>query len=311
MDDLHAVDPGLRAALPGILAAGIRPLTPDALPERRGLGAAQRLTDEQLRRGGAVEFTERGNLLILRPSDVPGPLPCVLYLHGGGMVAGDERSDMPVVLEWVEQARVVVVSVDYRLAPEHPYPAGVEDCHAALTWVLAHADELGTDGRVVVAGTSAGGGLAAATALLHRDRGGVPLTGQLLICPMLDDRTVDLPVRPYETWSAVSNRTGWTALLGSARGGPDVPAYAAPARATDLSGLPPAFVDVGTADIFCAEDVDYARRIWAAGGVADLHVWSGGYHGFDGLVPDAPISRAARQTRIEWLRRLLDPSAAG
>lgn len=230
---------------------------------------------------------------------------------GGGMIAGDERSDLPVMLDWVEQAGVVLVSVEYRLAPEHPYPAGIDDCHAALSWTFEHADELGIDGRLVLAGASAGGGLAAGTALRHRDGGGPELAGLLLICPMLDDRNVHAPVRPFETWSAVSNLTGWTALLGAARGGPDVPPYAAPARATDLSGLPPAFVDVGTADLFLDEDVDFARRIWAAGGHADLHVWAGGFHGFESLVPDAAVSRAARSARIDWLRRILGPGRAG
>ena len=291
------------------MAASPRPMTLAVLPERRALGAAMRLTDDQLRRDGRVEFETRQvgetGLLIVRPAGATGPLPGVVHLHGGGMIAGDERSDMPTVLDWVEQAGVMVVSVDYRLAPEHPYPAGVEDCYAALLWTAEHAAELGLDGRLVVSGISAGGGLAAATALLNRDRGGPPLAGQLLICPMLDDRNVDGSTQPWETWSAVSNLTGWTALLGEARGGPEVSPYAAPARATDLSGLPPAFVDVGTADIFREEDVDYARRIWAAGGAADLHVWAGGYHGFDALVPTAAVSKAARSARIDWLRRVL------
>jgi acetyl esterase/lipase len=170
---------------------------------------------------------------------------------------------------------------------------------------LAHLDELGIDGRVVLAGTSAGGGLAAGTALLHRDRGGADLAGLLLMCPMLDDRRVDAPVRPYDTWSSVSNLTGWTALLGAARGGPDVSPYAAPARATDLSGLPPTFIDVGTADIFLDEDVTFAQRIWAAGGRADLHVWAGGFHAFDHLVPEAQLSGEARAARVGWLQRIL------
>jgi acetyl esterase/lipase len=268
-----------------------------------------------LSRGGRIKLESRQvgetGVLIARPAGLTGPLPGVVYLHGGGMIAGDERSDLPVMLDWVEQAGVVLVSVEYRLAPEHPYPAGIDDCHAALSWTFEHADELGIDGRLVLAGASAGGGLAAGTALRHRDGGGPELAGLLLICPMLDDRNVHAPVRPFETWSAVSNLTGWTALLGAARGGPDVPPYAAPARATDLSGLPPAFVDVGTADLFLDEDVDFARRIWAAGGHADLHVWAGGFHGFESLVPDAAVSRAARSARIDWLRRILGPGRAG
>lgn len=303
--DLSAVDPQLREPLPVIMAASPRPLTLEVLPVRRQLGRDLRLTDEQMTRGGRITIESRDGYLIVRPAGATGPLPGVVYLHGGGLMVGDERSDMPVVLDWVEQAGVAVISVDYRLAPEHAYPAQVEDCHAALTWTAAHADDLGLDGRLILAGVSAGGGLAAATALLNRDRGGPELTGLLLVCPMLDDRTVDHEVRPYDTWSSVSNRTGWTALLGDARGGPDVPPYAAPARATDLSGLPPAFIDVGTADIFLAEDVAFAQRLWAAGSLADLHVWAGGYHGFDASVPDAAVSRSARAARIDWLRRLL------
>ncbi|GAA3922146.1 alpha/beta hydrolase [Actinoplanes auranticolor] len=311
--DLAAVDPELREPLPAIMAATPRPLTLDVLPARRALGAELRPADELLSRDGRITLESRQagetGVLIARPAGVRGPLPGVVYLHGGGMIAGDERSDLPGVLDWVEQAGVVLVSVDYRLAPEHPYPAAVEDCHAALAWTVAHAEELGIDGRVVLAGTSAGGGLAAGTALLHRDRGGAELAGLLLRCPMLDDRNVDAPVRPYDTWSSVSNLTGWTAVLGAARGGPDVSPYAAPARATDLSGLPPTFIDVGTADIFLDEDVAFAQRIWAAGGRADLHVWAGGYHAFDHLVMDAQISREARASRVGWLQRILAPAS--
>ena len=306
---LAAVDPELREPLPLIMAASPRPLTLETLPERRALGARLRPDDATLTRGGRITIENRRagetEVLIARPAGVDGPLPGVVYLHGGGMIAGDVRSDLPVVLDWVEQVGVVLVSVDYRLAPEHRYPEGVEDCLAALAWTAGRADELGIDGRLVLAGTSAGGGLAAATALLNRDRGGADLAGLLLVCPMLDDRNVDAPVHPFHTWSSVSNLTGWTALLGAARGGPDVPPYAAPARATDLAGLPPAFIDVGTADIFLDEDVAFARQIWAAGGRADLHVWAGGYHGFDSLVPEAAVSGEARAARIAWLRRLL------
>jgi acetyl esterase/lipase len=313
MTEIAAVDPELLGPLPEIMAASPRPLTLDVLPARRALGAELRPSDEVLSRGGRITVEERSageiSVLVARPAGVAGPLPGVVYLHGGGMMAGDRRSDLPVVLDWVEQAGVALISVEYRLAPEHPYPAGLDDCHAALSWTFAHADELGLDGRVVLAGMSAGGGLAAGTALRHRDRGGEELAGLLLIYPMLDDRTVDVPVRPSDTWSSVSNLTGWTALLGAARGGPEVSPYAAPARATDLSGLPPVFLDVGSADIFLDEDVDFARRIWAAGGRADLHVWAGAYHGFEGLVPDAAISRAARSARVEWLRRLIPDQA--
>jgi acetyl esterase/lipase len=157
-------------------------------------------------------------------------------------------------------------------------------------------------------GVSAGGGLSAAVALLARDRGGPALAGQLLVCPMLDDRNDSPSSRQMAglgVWDRVANDVGWTALLGEARGGPDVSPYAAPARATDLSGLPPAFIDVGSAETFRDEDVAYASRIWQAGGSAELHVWPGGSHGFAGMVPGAAISRAAVAAQRNWLARLL------
>ncbi|MYX20473.1 alpha/beta hydrolase fold domain-containing protein, partial [Streptomyces sp. SID8380] len=155
---------------------------------------------------------------------------------------------------------------------------------------------------------SAGGGLAAGVALAARDRGGPALLGQLLMCPMLDDRN-DTPsaVQMAGTglWDREANHMGWTALLGERRGGPDVSPYAAPARAVDLAGLPPAFVDVGSAETFRDEDVAYASRLWACGVQTELHVWPGGFHGFDGIAPQAALSQTARTTRTEWLRRLL------
>jgi acetyl esterase/lipase len=208
--------------------------------------------------------------------------------------------------------------VEYRLAPETPHPGPVEDCYAGLTWVAGHAAELGIDpGRIIVGGVSAGGGLSAAVALLARDRiardgSGPALAGQLLMCPMLDDRN-DTPsawqmnVGP---WNRAANAVGWTALLGEAQGGPDVSVYAAPARATDLSGLPPAFIDVGSAETFRDEAVAYASRIWQAGGSAELHVWPGGFHAFAGMVPAAAISKDSAEAPARWLRRLLANLAA-
>jgi acetyl esterase/lipase len=317
------IDPQLLAALPEILAASPRPVTRDNLAAVREIGAGKALTDEQLRRDGSIDLERRRipgpdgasdlDVLILRPAGAAGDRPCVYYIHGGGLVAGDERSDMSVVGDWVQQLGVVVVSVRYRLAPEHPYPAPGDDCAAGLRWTAAHRDGLGGCGPLVVAGTSAGAGLAAATVLRARDQGGPAVDGQLLMCPMLDDRTVPAPEErpgPYDTWSRASNLTGWSALLGGTRGTDAVSPYAAPARAGDLSGLPPTFVDVGSLDPFRNEDVDYARRIWAAGGDAELHVWTGGYHGFDVLVADADVSAAARAARIGWLRRLFSRSQA-
>jgi acetyl esterase/lipase len=317
------IDPHLHAALPEILAGSPRPVTPANLADVRAIGAGKALTDDELRRGATITLDRRRipgpsgapdiDVLVLSPAGaVAGDRQCVYYIHGGGLVAGDERSDMGVIGDWVQQAGVVVVSVRYRLAPEHPYPAAVDDCVAGLRWTAAHLSLLGASGPPVVAGISAGGGLAAATVLRVRDQGGPEIAGQLLMCPMLDDRTVPAPGEvpgPYDTWSRASNLTGWTALLGDARGTDDVSPYAAPARTGDLTGLPPTFVDVGSLDAFRDEDVDYARRIWAAGGDAELHVWTGGYHGFEALVADAAVSRAARAARIDWLRRLVSRPA--
>ena len=214
------------------------------------------------------------------------------------------------MLDHAARLTLAVVSVEYRLAPETPHPGPVEDCYAGLVWTAAHAAELGIDpARLIVGGGSAGGGLAAAVALLARDRGGPALAGQLLICPMLDDRN-DTPssrqMAGLGVWDRAANEVGWTALLGDARGGPRRLAV----RRAGPGGRPvrpaAAFIDVGSAETFRDEDVAYATRIWQAGGAAELHVWPGGFHGFDGLAPQARISQEARAARVRWLHRLLD-----
>ncbi|MER5180969.1 alpha/beta hydrolase fold domain-containing protein [Streptomyces sp. NPDC002896] len=312
-------DPELAAALVELGDQAPTTATPDGIPAARERinGLLALMTDEELSRGGLFEVQERSvpgppgapdvSLLICRPTDAPDPRPVVYFTHPGGMVVGTNRLGLP--LDWAEELGLVVVSVEYRLAPEHPHPALVEDCYAGLLWTAEHAKEIGGDpDRIILAGGSAGGGLAAALALLARDRQGPRAIGQLLMCPMLDDRN-DTPsahqMAGLGVWDRTANETGWNALLGEARGTGDVPPYAAPARADDLSGLPPAFIDVGSAETFRDEDVAYASRIWQAGGIAELHVWPGGYHGFDGLVPQAALSVDARAARLRWLRRLL------
>jgi acetyl esterase/lipase len=304
------------AAMPGFPA-----VTLEFIPAMRA-GADEfmpRPSNEQLTRGGAYTVEERTvpgpegapdvALIVVRPVAVAAPVPALYYTHGGGMFGGTARDALDSVLDLAEAVGGAVVSVEYRRAPETPHPGPVEDSYAGLVWTAEHAGELGVD-RIVLIGGSAGGGIAAALALMSRDRGGPAPAGQLLMCPMLDDRN-DSPsahqMAELAMWNRQANEVGWTALLGDARGGPDVSPYAAPARATDLSGLPPAFVDVGSADTFRDEDVDYATRIWRAGGVAELHVWPGGYHGFDGIAPHAAISQAAVAARATWLRRLLRP----
>jgi acetyl esterase/lipase len=240
--------------------------------------------------------------------------PCVYWMHGGGMVMGDRFSQIDIPLEWLDEFAAVVVSVDYRLAPEATGTALVDDCYQGLLWVAEHSAELGIDpARIIVAGASAGGGLAAGVTILARDLGTPAIAAQMLICPMLDHRNSSTASRQYSggpgVWTREMNEFGWRAVLGD-RTDQEVPAYVSPALADDLSGLPTTYVDTGSAEVFRDEDTDYATRIWAAGGQAELHVWAGGFHGFDALYPQARISATARQTRTAWLARLLLPDSA-
>jgi triacylglycerol lipase len=243
------------------------------------------------------------------PGDAAGPRPAVLDIHGGGFVIGTADMGDAANRALVLEHDCVVVSVDYRLAPETPWPGALEDCYAALSWMHAHAGELGIDpARIAVSGGSAGGGHAAALAIHARDRGGPAICFQLLDYPMLDDRTcaTDDP-HPYcgdFVWTPEMNRFGWRSLLGAEPGGPDVPPAAVPARTADLSGLPPAFILVGALDLFLEEDLEYFRRLVRAGVPAELHVIPGGYHGF-GLAQDAPQSRQAAMLRSQALARAL------
>jgi acetyl esterase/lipase len=230
--------------------------------------------------------------------------PGVVFLHGGGMILGSVAMYDRLVAGYVAESGVPFLSVDYRVAPEHPHPTPVEDCFAGLHWLVEHADELRVDpARIAVMGDSAGGGLAAGVVLLARDRG-VAVARQILVYPMLDDRTTtpDPELAPFAAWSYDDNYTGWHALLGDAVGGPDVPSSAAPARATDLSGLPPTFIDTGELDIFRDECVDYARRIAATGTSVELHVHPGCPHGYDRM--PIPVAQRAFDDRVRVLRRL-------
>ena len=246
--------------------------------------------------------------IIRKRSGVPGG-PGIYFAHGGGMVTGDRFNGMDRYLDWVELFDAVAVTVEYRRAPEHPDPAPLNDCYAGLIWTAARAAELGFDpARLIAVGLSAGGCLVAGSTLLARDRGGPSLAAQMLLCPMLDDRNDTISshqIHGVGVWDRSSNAAGWSALLGDRRGTDRVSAYSAPARATDLSGLPPTYIDCGSAEVFRDEAVAYAGAIWAAGGAAELHVWAGGFHGFDGIAPDTAISRAARDSRVEFLRRVL------
>jgi acetyl esterase/lipase len=298
-------------------------LTPENLAAQRERDAASRPrpTAAQLRADGRFIVEDLSvpgppgspniRLVHARPADATGPLPVLYYMHGGGMIMGNAWSVLPKILrDWSAPLGLAVVSVEYRLAPEARYPAPLHDCHAGLQWTADHADQLGIDDtRVIIGGKSAGGGLAAALTLLNRDRGDGPRPiGQLLQCPMLDDR-LDTPsahqMADIGLWDRSSTAVAWQAYLGDRYGAPDLSPYAAPARATDLSGLPPTYLDVGSAETFRDENIGYAQAIWQAGGDAELHVWPGAFHGFDSVAPAAALTRDARQARTQWLTRIL------
>jgi acetyl esterase/lipase len=240
-----------------------------------------------------------------RPPDVEGPLPCLYSMHGGGYVLGTYDIDSLMFEDMCPRLGIVGVTVDYRLAPEAPYPGPLEDCYRGLRWTFEHADELGIDpARIGVTGVSAGGGLAAALALLARDRGELSVAFQLLDSPMIDDRQATHSSRRDDllVWSRRSNEFGWRSYLGPLYGADDVPYTAAPARAGDLSGLPPAFVSVGSIDGFLDEDVDYALRLNHAGVPCELHVYPGAPHGYQ-IAFTAPVTTQSRRDVEHWLRK--------
>jgi acetyl esterase/lipase len=246
-------------------------------------------------------------LRISRAKGAGGAQPGLYSMHGGGYVIGNNTMDDPLFDRLCPTLGVVGVSVEYRLAPETPYPGPLEDCYRGLTWIHEHAEELGIDpDRIGVMGLSAGAGLAAALALLARDRGEVPVAFQVLDSPMLDDRQVTASSRQdgLPVWSRRSNEFGWRSYLGDLYGTDDIPYTAAPTRATELSGLPPTFVSVGAVDGFRDEDVDYALRLNQAGVPTELHVYPGACHGYQ-MAVDAPVTQQGRRDIEEWLTRQL------
>jgi acetyl esterase/lipase len=310
-------DPELAVVLAGLADRVPSTFTPDMIGSFRAL-APDPTVGGQVAAIGVVHEQrmlpgyERGSVAasVFRDPAPSAPGAGILYLHGGGMVFGNRFGGVGPYLPFVRSHGAVVVAIDYRLAPEHHDPIPVEDCFAALEWTAENAHELGIDpNRLIVAGQSAGAGLAAGVTLLARARRGPGLAAQVLVSPMLDDRDDTISARQIEgigVWDRASNVAGWTALLGDRRGGQDVDASSAPARAGSLADLPPAFISVGSAEVFRDEAVAYASRMWASGGDAELHVWPGGFHGFENFAPDARISRAAAAARDAWLTRLLE-----
>jgi len=294
-----AFHPELRRLARGLPAAVISPFSLKVvrklsrLPHRRAPGDVEVCT-----------VSDGVRVWLYRPSTPKGAdVPAVLWIHGGGYLIGSPGQDEQLCRRYSRALGAVVAAVDYRLAPEHQYPVPLDDCYAALAWLAAQP---GVDpARIAVAGASAGGGLAASLVQLALDRGEVPLRAQLLAYPMLDDRTAyrdDVDKPGMRLWDNASNRFGWAAYLGSAD-----PEIAVPARRQDLHGLPPAWIGVGTLDLFHDEDLDYAGRLRAAGVPCTVKVVRGAFHGFDGMLPDAKVSRSFFRSQCAMLRRALAP----
>lgn len=237
---------------------------------------------------------------LYRPAMAASAAPALLWIHGGGYLIGNPEQDDLLCRRYVERLGVSVAAVRYRLAPENPYPIPLEDCYSVLTWL---AELPGVDAeRIAIGGASAGGGLTAALAFLARDRGDVKPVLQVLSYPMLDDRTIDpsLDKPGFRLWDTASNRIGWRSYLGGAD-----PAMAVPARRQDLEGLPPAWLGVGTLDLFHDEDLAYAARLDAAGVPCEVHEVPGAFHGFDAIAPKASVSQAYFDSTCASLARAM------
>jgi acetyl esterase/lipase len=293
-DDLLAI---IRATPPG--EGGI-PM-PALTPEQRSVRCEARFAPG---RTGAPDV----RMLVYTPPSAAAGRPAYLHFHGGGFVMGMPEINDAANRDIALAQGCTVVSVDYRLAPEARWSDSYEDGYAALAWLHGEADALGVDAaRIAIGGESAGGGHAAALALLARDRGEYPICFQLLDCPMLDDRTAaSHDPHPYAgefVWTPGSNRYAWHALLGQAPGGDDVPVAAVPARAIDLSGLPPTFIAIGALDLFLEESLEYARRLTRAGVPIELHVTPGAFHGYSMAGPSAPQIQTLTRRRHDALAR--------
>lgn len=291
-------------------------LTEAILPFMRGRPARFQVRPEDLARTSLERRSVPGpagapqvEVLIYRPQQASGPLPCILHIHGGGYVAGAAADNEAVHRPLAADLACCIVSVEYRLAPETPFPGPVEDCYAALAYVFDHAGDLGIDpARIGLMGESAGGGLAAGLALLARDRGEYPLAFQHLIYPMIDDRTcITTDPHPFAgafVWTPQANAFGWRALLGQDPGAEGVSPYAAAARAADVSGLPPTYIATGALDLFLEEDLAFAQRLMRAGVPVELHVYPGAFHGFQWAAEARVSQTAARDSRDALARAM-------
>jgi acetyl esterase/lipase len=273
------------------------------------LSAAAQAVDCREHRIAGPTGAQSVRILVYSPPRAAVELrPAILHIHGGGFVRGMPEMSDGTNRELAADLACVIVSVDYRLAPETRFPGAVEDCFAALRWLDDHAEELGVDrNRIAIKGESSGGGHAATLAIYRRNRGGPPICLQLLDSPMLDDRTgSSADPHPYcgeFVWGPASNRFAWHALLGVEPGAPEVPAGAVPARAVDLTGLPPAFIIVGALDLFAEESMEYARRLIRAGVPTEFHVIAGAFHGFQAGSRGAPQVQAGLRLTRDALAR--------
>ena len=246
---------------------------------------------------------------IYQPAHRANTAPVLLWMHGGGHIIGKPEMEDTICIQFVRELGISIVSVDYRLAPKHPFPAGLEDCYSALMWTKQNSESFDFDSsRIAIGGTSAGGGLAAALAQLAYDRKEISPVFQLLTYPMLDDRTAlhrDIDDSNSPTWSQKSNRFGWASYLGKNYGMDEMPAYSVPARHEDLTGSPPAWIGVGTLDVFYEEDMMYAQRLKEAGIECDLNIVEGAFHGFDVFDQELSIVQDFRKSQIAALKKYL------
>ncbi len=248
-------------------------------------------------------------LRIYKPKSLTPPAPVLIWFHGGGHLMGKPEMDDLRCAQYARESSIAIVSVDYRYAPKHPFPTGLEDSYSALKWVEAHSQQLGIDGkRIAVGGASAGGGLAAALAQLAHDRQDIQPVFQLLVYPMLDDRTAlrtDIDDSYNFTWPQENNRFAWESYLGGKYGAEEMPAYAVPARRGELSGLPPVWIGVGTLDVFYEEDAAYAHRLNECGVDCEKVIVPGAFHGFDVFDPQLPVVQEFRRSQINALKKYL------
>lgn len=285
-------------------------LNAEVLPSLRGVPLFEppELSDRVERVDHVVSDDPHLVVRVNTPCGLDGPAPCLYSIHGGGYVLGSYDSDDPKFDVLCQRFGIVGVSVEYRLAPETPYPGPLDDCYAGLAWTHGHADELGVDpAKIGITGTSAGGGLCAGLALLVRDRGEIPVQFQLLDCPMLDptQTTLSSQLDDLLLWTKASNEFGWRSYLGELYGSDDIPGYAAPALADDLSGLPEAYICVGGADGFRDEDITYAMRLYGAGVPTELHVYPGAPHGVQAFASTS-IAQRYGADQFDWLERQFD-----